>query len=89
MTNELTVLFVRRYPLNLEGSSSNRFDIPEGTPKKLAFTYRVKLPDGVTCTHCVIQWIYFAREYHIYIPLTINRTLIKTILICFLAIISK
>jgi len=51
-----------RYPLNLEGSSSNRFDIPEGTPKKLAFTYRVKLPDGVTCTHCVIQWIYFARN---------------------------
>merc|ERR1712137_1357621 len=51
-----------RYPLNLEGTSSNRFDIPEGTPKKLAFAYRVKLPDGVTCTHCVIQWIYFARN---------------------------
>ena len=65
---ELTMtFFLCRYPLNLEGTSSNRFDIPEGTPKKLAFAYRVKLPDRVTCTHCVIQWIYFAREYQIHL----------------------
>lgn len=51
-----------RYPLTIKGRSSNRFDIPEGTPKKVGFNYQVKLPDGVTCTNCVIQWIYFARN---------------------------
>jgi len=48
-----------KYPLTLEGKSTSRFQIPEDTKKQEIFNYRVKLPDGVTCTHCVIQWIYY------------------------------
>ncbi|XP_046630908.1 uncharacterized protein LOC124310859 [Daphnia pulicaria] len=48
-----------KYPLYLEGSTSHRFQIPEDTKRQETFKYRVKLPDGVTCTRCVIQWIYF------------------------------
>ena len=49
-----------RYPLYLEGSDSYRFHIPEDSAKQETFKYNVKLPDGVTCVQCVIQWIYYA-----------------------------
>lgn len=49
-----------KYPLYLEGSDSYRFHIPEDSAKQETFKYNVKLPDGVTCSQCVIQWIYYA-----------------------------
>nr|XP_053647621.1 uncharacterized protein LOC128699121 [Cherax quadricarinatus] len=49
-----------QYPLPLEGTSDFRFIIPEDSPKAGVFTWKVKLPDGVTCSACVIQWTYFA-----------------------------
>ena len=51
---------MRRYPLYLEGQSTYRFDIPQNIGKHVILKYRVKLPDKVTCTHCVIQWIHYA-----------------------------
>jgi len=53
------ILYFNRYPLYLEGESSYRFHIPEDSAKQETFNYKVKLPDGVTCSQCVIQWIYF------------------------------
>lgn len=49
------------YPLFLSGTRENRFYIPheEKTKKKGTFKYRVKLPDRVTCTQCVMQWTYY------------------------------
>ena len=47
-----------RYPLYLEGKSTYRYQIPADSKKQETFNYRVKLPDGVTCTRCVIQWYY-------------------------------
>jgi len=50
------------YPLMVEGLSSPRYTIPESTGKQAILNYHVKLPDGITCTHCVIQWIYYAAN---------------------------
>ena len=51
-----------KYPLYLEGESSYRFNIPEDSAKQETFNYKVKLPDGVTCSQCVIQWIYYTGK---------------------------
>ena len=53
---KLNELSKSRYPLYLEGKKTSRFVIPPGTKKQETIKYRVKLPDGVTCTRCVIQW---------------------------------
>ena len=38
-----------------------RFEIARDSPKSnVTFNYRVKLPDGITCTRCVIQWWWVA-----------------------------
>jgi len=37
-----------------------KFIIPKGTKKKQIFVYKVKLPEGITCSHCVLQWTYRA-----------------------------
>lgn len=51
-----------KYPLYLEGKSTYRFEIPEDTNRQEIFNYRVKLPDGVTCSRCALQWIYYAGD---------------------------
>ncbi len=56
------ILYFNRYPLYLEGESSYRFHIPEDSAKQETFNYKVKLPDGVTCSQCVIQWIYYTGK---------------------------
>lgn len=50
----------------LEGQSTYRFQIPEDTKRQETFNYRVKLPDGVTCSRCVLQWIYFTGQFSSY-----------------------
>ncbi|XP_071533383.1 uncharacterized protein [Panulirus ornatus] len=49
-----------QYTLPLEGTTETKFIIPKDSKKKEVFTWKVKLPDGVTCSNCVIQWKYFA-----------------------------
>ena len=48
-----------RYPLLVADTRSVRFQIPEDSDKQEIFTYKVKLPAGVTCSQCVIQWTYY------------------------------
>lgn len=53
------------YPLYLEGQSTYRYTIPENSKKHEIIKYRVQLPEGVTCSHCVIQWMHYAgTKYH-------------------------
>ena len=35
-----------------------RFYVKIGTPKIANFTYQVSLPQGLTCSQCVVQWTY-------------------------------
>lgn len=48
-----------KYPLMVSGSQSVKFEISHDTEKKQDFIYTVRLPRGVTCTQCVIQWTYY------------------------------
>ncbi|KAL1495082.1 hypothetical protein ABEB36_010556 [Hypothenemus hampei] len=48
-----------RYPLYLAGSKEIAFVIPEDGVKKAVFRYQVQLPPYVTCTQCVLRWIYY------------------------------
>ncbi|XP_074093831.1 uncharacterized protein LOC141524055 [Cotesia typhae] len=47
-----------KYPLYLSGIREPAFIIPEDSPKKAIFNYRVTLPPFITCSQCVIQWNY-------------------------------
>lgn len=47
-----------RYPLLVTTTRTVRYDIPDEAGKQGTFVYRVKLPAGVTCSQCVIQWTY-------------------------------
>ncbi|XP_076039285.1 uncharacterized protein LOC143024375 [Oratosquilla oratoria] len=50
-----------QYTLELADEPGNtKFIIPEDSKKTEYFIHKVKLPDGVTCTQCVLQWKYFA-----------------------------
>lgn len=51
---------LEKYPLELSDGSGVRFVIPEDTKKTEIFNWKVKLPEGVSCTNCVIRWKYFA-----------------------------
>ncbi|KAK4030565.1 Uncharacterized protein APZ42_023344 [Daphnia magna] len=51
-----------KYPLYLEGQSTYQFLIPDDSERHVVFKYRVKLPNQVTCTHCIIQWIHYASH---------------------------
>lgn len=51
-----------KYPLPLSDNSGLLFEIPEDTKKTETFRWKVKLPDGVTCNHCVIRWKYYAAN---------------------------
>ncbi|CAG9767799.1 unnamed protein product [Ceutorhynchus assimilis] len=48
-----------RFPLYLTGTKDVSFQIPEDEAKKAVFRYQVQLPPYVTCTQCVLRWIYF------------------------------
>ncbi|CAG9803569.1 unnamed protein product [Chironomus riparius] len=48
-----------RYPLLITKTREVRYFIPSESRKQETFHYRVRLPQGVTCTHCVIQWTYY------------------------------
>jgi len=46
-------------PLPLaDNPSENKFYVKIGTPKIANFTYQVSLPQGLTCSQCVVQWTY-------------------------------
>ncbi|XP_063868498.1 uncharacterized protein LOC135104810 [Scylla paramamosain] len=57
---EVTQECLDQYALPIEGTTETRFVIPQESSKTETFRWRVKLPDGVTCTNCVVQWKYFA-----------------------------
>ncbi|CAO1392248.1 unnamed protein product [Diamesa hyperborea] len=48
-----------RYPLVVSETRENRFLIPNESEKQGTFSYKVRLPRGVTCTQCVVQWTYY------------------------------
>lgn len=48
-----------KYPLLLAETRSVRFFIPNEAEKQATFRYKVRLPPGVTCTQCVLQWTYY------------------------------
>ena len=56
---EATQACFDKYPLYLSNSRELRYIIPKSSQKQEAFTYTVKLPRGVTCTQCVLQWTYY------------------------------
>ena len=46
-------------PLTLvDDPASSKYYIPKGSKKKAYLSYQVKLPEGITCQQCVIQWTY-------------------------------
>ncbi|XP_063609455.1 uncharacterized protein LOC134783472 [Penaeus indicus] len=49
-----------QYPLMIEGTQESRWVIPLDSKKKEIFRWKVQLPEGITCTNCVVQWKYFA-----------------------------
>ena len=49
---------MNKYPLYLANSDSTKFWIPENSKKKDTFKYKVKLPNDVVCSQCVVQWTY-------------------------------
>ncbi|ROT74822.1 hypothetical protein C7M84_006684 [Penaeus vannamei] len=51
---------LNQYVLPLEDTHETRFVIPQDSKKSEIFKWRVKLPEGVTCSHCVLRWKYFA-----------------------------
>ncbi|XP_060528858.1 uncharacterized protein LOC132703549 [Cylas formicarius] len=48
-----------KYPLRLTGTDDVAFQIPEDGVKKAVFRYQVTLPPYVTCTQCVLRWVYY------------------------------
>ncbi|KAH1009354.1 uncharacterized protein LOC109539607 [Dendroctonus ponderosae] len=48
-----------RFPLYLTETKDVAFVIPEDGVKKAVFRYQVQLPPYVTCTQCVLRWIYY------------------------------
>lgn len=56
---EASVECFDRYPLHLAGTKQVAFIIPEDGVKKAVFRYQVQLPAYLTCTQCVLRWIYY------------------------------
>jgi len=52
----------KRYPLQMADGSGPEFVIPEDSKKTEIFTWKVKLPEGVSCAHCVVRWTYAAAN---------------------------
>ena len=49
---EKNVLFLTERP------GETRYYIAEDTPKKMMVKYKLDLPQGVSCTNCVLRWTY-------------------------------
>ena len=50
-------------PLTLaDNPSESKYYVPIGTPKTANFSYTVSLPQGLTCSQCVLQWRHFAAN---------------------------
>ncbi|XP_042868838.1 uncharacterized protein LOC122251188 [Penaeus japonicus] len=56
----ITQACLDEFPLMIEGTKESRWVIPEDSKKTEIFRWKVQLPEGITCTNCVIQWKYFA-----------------------------
>ncbi|XP_066988123.1 uncharacterized protein [Macrobrachium rosenbergii] len=56
----ITQACLDQYPLKIDGTNDYHFVIPQDSKKTEIFKWRVKLPDDVTCSNCVLQWTYFA-----------------------------
>ena len=48
-----------KHPLNLANEDSTKFFIPKDSKKKDTFKYKIKLPNNVVCSQCVLQWTYW------------------------------
>lgn len=46
--------------LPVVATGDKMFKIPEISKKTEIFRWQVKLPEGVSCSHCVIRWTYYA-----------------------------
>ena len=56
------------YPLHLANDpTKTEFEIPSDVKKKAYLVYKVKLPAGVTCNQCVIQWTYYTGKYMLFV----------------------
>ena len=53
-----TEFFDKRKQIFLCHPCHFRFYVKIGTPKIANFTYQVSLPQGLTCSQCVVQWTY-------------------------------
>ena len=51
-----------RHPLFLANEDSTKFYIPKDSKKKDTFKYKVKLPNNVVCSQCVLQWTYWTGK---------------------------
>lgn len=47
-----------KYPLIVSETGEEEFVIPPETMKQGTLLYKVRLPQGVTCSQCVLQWTY-------------------------------
>ena len=47
-----------KHPLYLANEDSTKFFIPQDSKKKDTFKYKIKLPNNVVCSQCVLQWTY-------------------------------
>ncbi|XP_050735572.1 uncharacterized protein LOC127008070 [Eriocheir sinensis] len=56
----ITQACLDQHVLPMENTIETKFVIPKESKKSEIFRWRVKLPDGITCTNCVLQWKYFA-----------------------------
>lgn len=56
--NEATQECFDKYPLYVAGTR-DWYHIPHDDRKQGIFSYKVRLPRGVTCTQCVLQWTYY------------------------------
>ncbi|XP_038222659.1 uncharacterized protein LOC119840219 [Zerene cesonia] len=54
-TNELDQACFDKYPLEMESGGKNYYPPGVGT-----FTVRYRLPIGLSCEHCILQWRYVA-----------------------------
>ena len=41
-----------------DNPAETKYYVPIGTPKTANFSYSVSLPQGMTCSQCVVQWTY-------------------------------
>ncbi|XP_068209499.1 uncharacterized protein [Palaemon carinicauda] len=56
----ITQACLDQHVLKIEGTGETQFVIPQESKKKEIFRWKVKLPEGITCSNCVIQWTYYA-----------------------------